>query len=125
MSSAEDQEFFPVQCSAFTAATSGEVARLSALPGHVGAVPPSVRCQLAHGHDDGHAAFIVAADGGDRWWWLCWTAGHRDLVERDPCDEIEQAHGLPEECMLPRQHPGPHSYEITTMDRLGWRRSNG
>ena len=82
---------------------------MTALPSTVGPVLLALTCELADGHDGSHLAFTVAVHGGERWWWLHWTADLRNLVEAEACDDTAPER---DDCLLPKGHPGPHSFEI-------------
>jgi len=69
-----------------------------------------VACELVAGHDGRHIAFVVASDGGDRWWWVRWTARAREVVPLDVCEAV--GHPFLDDCLLPPGHPGPHSFEL-------------
>lgn len=99
-----------LRCGAATAVSDVELVFLLGLPRR--AAPPlrRVGCELAAGHEDSHIAFTLAADGGDRWWWVRWDARDQDLVQLEICDGVGQPDG--DECMAPMGHPGPHSYEL-------------
>jgi hypothetical protein len=100
------------RCPASTGVTTAECARLDALPSTLGPPSPSIGCELAAGHDGSHLAFAVAACGGERWWWLRWGTDHRTLTEADTCDRTQDDGPQRDDCLLPRDHPGPHSYQI-------------
>jgi hypothetical protein len=112
MSSEEARDNHWHRCPTSTRLTVAESARLAALPTTVDPVNRAVLCELAAGHNGSHVAFTVAGSGGQRWWWLIWTANVRTLLEADPCDRTQQ-HGLQrDECLLPYHHPGPHTFDI-------------
>ncbi|MEV4705464.1 hypothetical protein [Actinoplanes sp. NPDC049316] len=94
-------------CAAATTLTGRELSVLRALE-----CPPSSRlaCELSAGHDDAHAAFVAAAHGGDRWWWLRWDVRRRELLLREPCDRSDE--DTADDCLLPEAHPGRHSFEF-------------
>ena len=100
------------RCRTGTCLTAGELATLTALPHPAQPVPRDVSCELATGHDAGHVAFIVAAHDGDQWWWLRWTGESRDLVQIDPCTAERATGPYRDCCLLPDQHPGPHSFDL-------------
>jgi hypothetical protein len=97
------------RCGAVDRLTADEYATLLALPDRMGAVSARPACELGTGHGGGHVAFVVAADGGQRWWWLRWPAA-RAVVSLHVCGGV----GLPDgdDCLLPAGHPGPHSFEL-------------
>jgi len=100
------------RCPASTRLTAEESAELDALPSPVDPVPRSVTCELAADHLGRHVAFTVAASGGERWWWLLWAADLRKLVEAHPCDRRQNHGPHRDDCLLPQDHPGPHSFDI-------------
>ena len=69
-----------------------------------------VRCELGADHEDSHVAFVMAACGGDHWWWARWDASRREVVRSDVCDGVHQADL--DDCLLPFDHTGPHSFEL-------------
>jgi hypothetical protein len=99
-----------VRCGAATAVTDVEFAFLLGLQRRVDPPLRRVRCELAAQHGDSHVAFTMAADGGDCWWWVRWDTRRQNLVPLLTCDELARPGG--DECMLPRPHPGLHSYEM-------------
>ena len=100
------------RCPTSTRLTVSEAARLDALPSTVDPALQPVVCELATGHVGSHVAFAVAGSVGERWWWLHWSVDLRALVEAHPCG-CSQNHGPHrDDCMLPRDHPGPHSFDI-------------
>jgi hypothetical protein len=100
------------RCSAPTQATASQFAALSALPDPVEPVTPQLVCELADGHEDGHAALVVASHGGDRWWWLRWDRRRHDVVQIDPYEVTEGEAPDPEFCLFPAGHPGSHSFDL-------------
>jgi hypothetical protein len=100
------------RCLTSTDLTRAESTGLAALPLTVGRVPHTVTCELAAGHDGSHLAFTVAVHGGERWWWLHWTVDLRILVEAEVCDRTIDNSPDRDDCLLPKDHPGPHSFEI-------------
>ncbi|MEV8504532.1 hypothetical protein AB0368_06825 [Actinoplanes sp. NPDC051475] len=94
-----------------TVLTASELVVLGALDGLVEpASQDAVACELAAGHEDVHAAFVVASDGGDRWWWIRWNAMNRRLSCLQTCDRADQLTG--DDCLLPQKHPGRHTFEM-------------
>ncbi|MBB4761878.1 hypothetical protein ACFQFC_37610 [Amorphoplanes digitatis] len=73
---------------------------------------PVAACELAAGHPGSHVAFVVAAEDGDHWWWLRWDARHRHLIRLDPCERTATDEDVPDDCLLPSGHHGPHSFEL-------------
>jgi hypothetical protein len=110
MSSGEKWEYRWHRCPASTRLTASESARLAALPGTVDL--HGLGCELAAGHDGSHVAFTVAGSGGERRWWLQWVAHDHMLIEADPCGCTQNQAFLPGDCMLPKDHPGQHSFDI-------------
>lgn len=99
------------RCLETTTLTASEISTLRALPDLAG--PPSKHdfaCELAAGHHDLHAAFVVATDGGERWWWIRWSVHHRELRDLEICTRTDEQSG--DDCLLPAQHPGRHSFEM-------------
>jgi hypothetical protein len=113
MPSADDGESIWDRCRASTNLTCAESARLTALPLTVGPVLHALTCELAAGHDGSHVAFTVAVYGGERWWWLLWTADSRRLIEAEACDRTNDHSTELDDCLLPLGHSGPHSFEIS------------
>jgi hypothetical protein len=101
------------RCRAFANLTCAESTRLGALPSAFGPILHSLTCELAADHDGSHVAFTVAVDGGERWWWLHWTADLRRLVEAEACDRTDDNSPERDDCLLPKGHPGPHSFDIS------------
>lgn len=99
------------RCAVATTLTPAEMDGLADLPERVGA-PPSdnVACELAAGHEQMHAAFILADDGGDRWWWIRWNRQARELRHLDTCEQADPPSG--DDCLLPATHPGRHSFQM-------------
>jgi hypothetical protein len=98
-------------CAVITTLTAAEVAGLGALIDLVG--PPlrgRVGCELAAGHEGLHAAFVVAVDGGDRWWWIRWSFRQRVLCHLEICDSVDPGDG--DDCLLMAGHPGRHSFQM-------------
>lgn len=99
------------RCAVATTLTAAELSGLHMLRERVGAPPHTgVACELAAGHDQMHAAFVVADDGGDRWWWIRWNRQGRELSHLDICHHADQPTG--DDCLLPATHPGRHSFQM-------------
>jgi hypothetical protein len=102
----------PAACGVTTSVTASELAVLIALSDAVDPVLLSPACELAAGHDGGHVAFVGAVHSGDQWWWVRWRGRSHEVVPLDSCN-AERAVGTDFDCcMLPCDHPGPHSYDI-------------
>jgi hypothetical protein len=100
------------RCGIDTEITAAQFAALSALPDPVEPVTRRHACDLAAGHEDDHIAFVVASDGGDTWWWLCWGRQGQVVVQIDPCEVTEPELPALEICLLPAGHPGSHSFDL-------------
>src|SRR4051794_6977980 len=97
-------------CRVATSVTATERAALLRLADHVGTVMAELACELVARHDGSHVAFAAAVDGGDRWWWVRWSAKAREVVALDVCAGVGRPAG--DDCLLPCDHPGPHSFEL-------------
>lgn len=84
---------------------------LAGLPGLVGAVQQAVACELVAGHEGSHVAFTVASDDGDRPWWIAWSRRRFQVITIDVCTHETEDHDR-DTCLLPAEHPGPHSYQL-------------
>lgn len=91
---------------------STERAVLTALPEPVAPMVESLSCELAVGHDGAHVAHALSAGGDARSWWLRWTAQARQLVELELCEVDDTSTPPVDCCLLPLDHPGPHSYDV-------------
>jgi hypothetical protein len=100
------------RCGSHTEITASQFAALSALPDPVGPITRCFVCDLAGGHADGHVAFAVASDGGDKWWWVRWGREWHVVVQIDPCEVAEPKLPALEFCLFPAGHPGPHSCDV-------------
>ncbi|HEX8344257.1 MAG TPA: hypothetical protein VF657_05870 [Actinoplanes sp.] len=69
-----------------------------------------VRCELETGHGGVHAGFVMAAEDGEQWWWLCWDALDRQVETLDVCAAVEDVSA--DDCLLPTGHAGAHSVEL-------------
>ncbi|MEV4278470.1 hypothetical protein [Actinoplanes xinjiangensis] len=99
------------RCAVATTLTSAEIGVLTGLTDPVGPPPPDrAVCELAAGHEQMHAAFIIADAGGDRWWWIRWNRQGRQLGHLDTCDHTDRPSG--DDCLLPATHPGRHSFQM-------------
>ena len=113
MPTADDGVSIWDRCRAATDLTCAESTRLAALPMTVGPVLHALTCELAAGHDGSHIAFTVAVHGGERWWWVHWAEDLRSLVEAEACDRTNDNAPERDDCLLPKAHSGPHSFEIS------------
>jgi hypothetical protein len=100
------------RCATSTRLVDNEFATLQLLPAAVDPILRSIKCELAAGHSGSHVAFTVAVSGGEHWWWLRWESGLRNLVRADGCVHIREDGPQSDECLLPEDHQGPHSFEI-------------
>ncbi|GIE94374.1 hypothetical protein [Paractinoplanes rishiriensis] len=125
MSSRQHWEPRWLRCAAVTRFSAAEQARLAALPSDDGPVPEPVGCELAVGHDGSHVAFVVAVHGGERWWWLRWAPDARTLTEAASCDHTRDHGQYRDDCLLPHNHTGPHSYDIRATTRHRPRKAPG
>jgi hypothetical protein len=98
-------------CGASTRLDALEFASVTALLHIVNPVLRHLVCELGHGHQGGHIAFIVAAENGEQWWWLRWDEEVREVVQFDLCDGTRTAGADDDDCLLPHLHPGPHSFD--------------
>lgn len=98
------------RCPATTDVMVAERNALITLPDPVDPIRLDLACELAIGHEDRHVAFVVAACGGNQLWWLRWAGRIRQVVQIEPCDGRDADEQ--DDCLLPRRHRGPHSFEI-------------
>jgi hypothetical protein len=99
-----------LRCAAVTAITDVEFVFLLSLPRRFGPPFRRVQCELSTSHVGSHVAFVMAADGGECWWWVRWDASHQELVQLQVCNAVDQPGR--DDCVLPIGHPGAHSYEL-------------
>jgi hypothetical protein len=99
------------RCDGRARLTEAQTAALAGLPRLVGDVQQHVVCELAARHDGSHVAFIVASDDGERSWWMLWLRQQCQIIALDVCshETDDQNHDA---CLLPVQHPGPHSFDL-------------
>jgi len=100
------------RCGAATRLSASEFAKLTALPHPADPVLHDLGCELGSGHEGSHVAFTVSAHGGEHWWWLRWAGWLRQVVQISPCDHRQRIGPHLDDCLLPRRHPGPHSFNI-------------
>jgi hypothetical protein len=100
------------RCGRQTPISALEYATLDELPDRLARVTDDAACELAAGHRGSHVSFVVAAQQGDHWWWLRWNLKHRELVRLDPCTHTARDEGAEDDCLLPSDHPGLHSFEL-------------
>ena len=98
------------QCAIATALLDSELSILRALKDLAGPPQGYVACELAAGHGGRHTAFVVAAHGGDRWWWIRWESQERELIDLELCDHTDEQGR--DDCLLPAGHPGVHSFQM-------------
>ena len=100
------------RCGATTWLTAAERATLAVLPWRTDRPTEVVDCELATDSHGDHLAFVVAADGGEQWWWLRWSNRSRELAQIDPCSAVQTDPVMDDDCMLPDDHSGPHSFDM-------------
>jgi hypothetical protein len=110
----------PVRCGVTTGLTAIEAARLRVNCRQIPAVDAVLICELAAGHDGSHMAFATTADDGQPWWWLCWEGQTRQVRQIELCDTSWLNEPYIDDCLLPEDHPGPHSYELHDGKQLTW-----
>src|SRR4051812_43967052 len=81
----QDARTGSISCGTTMRVGAADVALLPASARRDGGAWRVVACELAADHDGSHAAFLAAADGGERWWWLRWGPQTREIVQIDPC----------------------------------------
>lgn len=78
-------------------------------------------CELMTGHDGSHVALVGTAHDGDQWWWLRWDGQPGEAIEvvqMDSCD-AKLPHGrYADDCFLPADHPGLHTFDLQPMPVL-------
>jgi anti-anti-sigma factor len=101
-----------VHCGELALLPETRAAMLSGLSGLIGDVRRCVRCELVAEHVESHVAFVAATDDGDRHWWMRWSQQGSQIIALDMCarESRHGPHGDP--CLLPVEHPGPHSFEL-------------
>jgi len=102
----------PMRCGATTSLTAIEAAKLRVVCYQVPAPDAVLSCEVAAGHDGSHVAFATTASDGDLWWWLHWGERARDVRRVDLCSGSLLDDPFPDDCLLPADHPGPHSFEL-------------
>ncbi|GIE96690.1 hypothetical protein Ari01nite_41550 [Paractinoplanes rishiriensis] len=69
-----------------------------------------VHCELVVGHEDSHVAFVLAAEYGERWWWVRWDSTRHEVLALGVCPYTEpQEH---DDCLLPVGHVGTHGFQL-------------
>ncbi|GIF42898.1 hypothetical protein Axi01nite_72090 [Actinoplanes xinjiangensis] len=51
------------------------------------------------GHEDAHVAFVMAAQDGERWWWVRWDSARHEVVDIDVCPWVDGT--VHDDCRLP------------------------
>jgi hypothetical protein len=106
-----DEAWLWPRCAETTTLIAPEISALRALPDLAGPPPKQqFACELAARHHDLHTAFLGATDGGERWWWIRWNVHHRELRHLEICNRTDQQ--SEDDCLLPAEHPGRHSFEM-------------
>jgi hypothetical protein len=103
-----------VHCSSTTSLTTREAARLRVVSGAVPATSAPLHCEIVARHDGNHLALAAVSEDDQLWWWLRWGDQARDVHQIDLCDGRDLDDPYLDECLLPKGHPGPHSYESPT-----------
>jgi len=109
---AQDAGTEPIACGTTTRVRAADAAGLPVSVRQDGPAWRPVDCELAAGHDGSHMAFLTAADGGERWWWLRWAPQTREVVQIDPCAVKGVDGAYRDDCLLPDRHDGRHSFEL-------------
>ena len=112
MSGAPARLLRPVRCGATTTLAAREAARLRVDCYQVPALDALLSCELVAGHDGSHAAFATTASDGEPWWWLHWGEQAREVRQAGLCGGCLLDDPFPDDCLLPGDHPGPHSFEL-------------
>ena len=100
------------RCGAVATVSAAKLVTLPAISEDAQQVSGRVCCELVTGHDGSHLALVATTHGGDQWWWLRWDGKVRELIQIDPCDaELPQGR-YADDCVLPKGHPGPHSFDL-------------
>jgi hypothetical protein len=110
--SAHDIATEPMTCGATTRVRSADSARLPESARRHGTAAQPRACELPAGHDGGHVTFLAASDGYESWWWLRWGLQTREILHIDPCPAQGNPGAYPDDCLLPDNHVGPHSFEM-------------
>jgi len=100
------------RCGTHTEVTVTQFAALTALPDPVESITTYLVCDLELSHEGDHVAFVLASDGGDKWWWVRWGRERHDVVQIDPCEAPEPEVPAMEICLFPAGHPGSHSCDL-------------
>ncbi|MFL6111831.1 MAG: hypothetical protein ACJ786_10820 [Catenulispora sp.] len=97
---------------------SAELLTLIPVPGEVHPAGGFLSCELADEHAGSHVALLATAQDGNQWWWARWDGQLREVLvvaQMDLCpDELPQG-DYADECLLPRGHLGPHSFDLAPL----------
>jgi hypothetical protein len=101
-----------VRCGELGVLPEAHAAMLVGLSGLVGDVRQCVLCELVAEHVESHVAFVAATEDGDRHWWMRWSHKGCRILPLDMCarESLHGRHG--DVCLLPVEHPGPHSFDL-------------
>ena len=108
--SGSDMVHAVLRCETVLSLTNAEFEVLLGQRHRVGVPLRVALCELVVDHDGSHVAFVMAADGGERWWWVRWDALGRAVLPLEVCGQRCAAEG--DDCLLPVGHVGPHSFEL-------------
>ena len=100
------------RCGAVAAVGTGELLGLAQMSEYVYPDGDRLGCELVARHGGHHVALVATSDGGDRWWWLRWDLQHDEVVQIDPCAAELQQGRYTDDCFLPEDHPGAHSFAL-------------
>jgi hypothetical protein len=101
---------------------ANELVRLTALAEYVGPDEDRLRCELVAGHDGSHIALVATRYDGEQWWWLRWDGQPGEVIQIDPCDAELSEGRYADDCFLPANHPGAHSFDLQPLTSSPGRR---
>ncbi|BBH69909.1 hypothetical protein ACTI_65940 [Actinoplanes sp. OR16] len=101
------------RCDVTGAVTDSDFDTLLAQPNRVSSPIRRLRCELRAGHPGRHAAFVLAAAHGDRWWWMRWNTAGGEVADIPVCAVSDEDN---DDCLLPQHHEGEHSFQLSAGD---------